>query len=211
MMKKNIFTALFLMLLPVVMLTAQNRSAVQLLEKAVANIKADAAVQMQFDYVIYDEMGSEQYADNGSLKLDGNCYTLFVSPMRLWCDGVTQWSYMASADEIYVTEAGSEEAQAYNPVYLMGLYKNGYAASLKSAGEKSVVTLDATDGASYLYKVEITLDTESLRPAALRLYMEGQGSICVTISDYKPKCRFEKRVYSCPTEDYPSAEIVDMR
>ena len=210
-MRKNIFVALLLLLLPAAMLTAQDAAAVQLLEKAIAGIKADAAVQMQFDYVIYDESGIEQYADNGSLKLDGDNYTLFVSPMRLWCDGTTQWSYMAAADEIYITEAGSEEAQAYNPVYLMGLYKNGYTSSLKSAAGKSVVTLDAADKGAYLNKVEITLDTKSLRPVALRLYMDGQGSTHVVINDYKPKCRLEKRVYSCPTEDYPSSEIIDMR
>ena len=43
------------------------------------------------------------------------------------------------------------------------------------------------------------------------LYMDGQGSTHVVINDYKPKCRLEKRVYSCPTEDYPSSEIIDMR
>ena len=119
-MKKIIFA--LLLLFPFA-LCAQENEAVTLLENAIKKIKADAAVQMTFSCSVYDAGGAEQFADDGSLKLDGNRYSLLMSPMKLWCDGATQWSYMSGANEIYITDADSEEAQIYNPVYLMELYK----------------------------------------------------------------------------------------
>ena len=92
---------------------------------AIKKIEADAAVQMTFSYSVYDAGGTEQFSDDGSLKLDGGRYALLLSPMKLWCDGQTQWSYMAQVNEVYITDADSQEAQIYNPVYLMGLYKKG--------------------------------------------------------------------------------------
>ncbi|MBQ8270625.1 MAG: hypothetical protein IJZ22_05395 [Bacteroidaceae bacterium] len=200
-----------LLLLSPIALVAQKQSAVEVLEHAIKSIEADAAVQMTFDYVVCDNAGAEQYADRGSLKLDGNCYSVLLTPMRLWCDGATQWSYMAANNEVYITAADSDEAQIYNPVYLMGLYKKGYKCSMEAHGGKNVITLTADGDEPSFDRVVITLDAKSMRPLSLRVFMSGQGYTDIAIDSYKPKCVFDKRVYRCPLEDYPDAEIVDMR
>lgn len=207
-MKKSFF--IICLMLPL-MLFAQTPAATALLEQAVKKIEADAAVQMTFAYTVYDNAGEEQFSDEGALKLAGGKYALHISPMRLWCDGETQWNYMASNNELYITQAGSDEAQIYNPVYLMGLYKEGYDCEVKSVGGKKQVTLSATSADASFDKVEITLDAESLRPTAMTIFVAGQGYTKILINGYKPKCMFDARVYKCPVEDFPGVEIVDMR
>lgn len=201
----------FLLLVLPLAMVAQERTAVGVLEQAVNNIEADAAVQMTFDYIVYDDMGIEQYADRGSLKLDGDSYAVLLSPMRLWCDGETQWSYIAANNEVYITEADSDEAQIYNPVFLMNLYKDGYNSAMEVKNGSNVVTLTAASDEPSFEKVVITLDAKTLRPVALRVYVSGQGYTDIAISGYKPKCSFDERVYRCPLEDFPGAEVVDMR
>ena len=44
----------FLLLVLPLAMVAQKRTAVGVLEQAVNNIEADAAVQMTFDYIVYD-------------------------------------------------------------------------------------------------------------------------------------------------------------
>lgn len=201
----------FLLLVLPLAMVAQERTAVGVLEQAVNNIEADAAVQMTFDYIVYDDMGIEQYADKGSLKLDGDSYAVLLSPMRLWCDGETQWSYIAANNEVYITEADSDEAQIYNPVFLMNLYKDGYNSAMEVKNGSNVVTLTAASDEPSFEKVVITLDAKTLRPVALRVYVSGQGYTDIAISGYKPKCSFDERVYRCPLEDFPGVEVVDMR
>ena len=185
--------------------------AVALLEKARKNIEADRAVQFVFDYTVCDEEGVALFADNGSFKFDGDRYSLLLGTMKLWCDGVTQWSYINQTDEIYIATADAEEARLYNPSYLMGLYREGYVCSaMKEAGEVCV-TMVASDDAQEFEKAVLSLDEKTLRPLSMEVYMSGQGCVKVKIDSYKPKCDFADRVYVCPMEDFPSAEIVDMR
>ena len=63
MMKKIVF--LFFALFPLV--AVAQGSAEALLEKAVAVIKSDAAVQMDYDYTVYDDDGVIVYSDNGTM------------------------------------------------------------------------------------------------------------------------------------------------
>ncbi len=209
-MKAKNFLFILWLLSPLA-LAAQSRQAVETLERAIKGIEADAAVQMAFDYVVCDNAGVAQYSDEGTLKLDGNSYAVLLTPMKLWCDGATQWSYMAANNELYITDAGSDEAQIYNPVYLMALYKKGYKCTMEAVGGKSVITLAANGDEPSFDKVVITLDAENMRPQQLRVFMSGQGYTDISINSYKPKCMFDKRVYRCPMEDFPDAEIVDMR
>lgn len=198
-----------LLFLPVA-LYAQGGNAVAMLENAIKKIESDAAVQMTFTYNVYDAGGALQFSDDGSLKLDGECYALLLSPMKLWCDGRTQWSYMDQTNEVYITDADSDEAQVYNPVYLMGLYKKGYTCSVESVGGKNNITLLAK-GEQDFEKVVLALDAKTLQPVAMQIFVEGQGYTTVDITSYKSGYNFDKRVYACPLEDFPAAEIVDMR
>lgn len=206
-MKKIILS--FLLFVPL-LLCAQGDNAVALLENAIKKVEADAAVQMTFSYGVYDAGGTLQFSDDGSLKLDGGRYALLLSPMKLWCDGQTQWSYMAQVNEVYITDADSREAQIYNPVYLMGLYKQGYICSVESAGGRNIITLQAR-GEQEFDKVVLFLDAKTSQPVAMHIFLDRQGYTTVDITSYKSGYNFDSRVYTCPLEDFPTAEIVDMR
>lgn len=205
-MKKTILS--FLLFLPL-LLCAQGNNAVALLENAIKKIEADAAVQMTFSYSVYDAGGTEQFSDDGSLKLDGGRYALLLSPMKLWCDGQTQWSYMAQVNEVYITDADSQEAQIYNPVYLMGLYKRLHLLGGK-CGRQNVITLQACEEQDF-DKVILSLDAKTSQPVAMCIFVDGQGYTTVDVTSYKSGYDFDNRVYTCPLEDFPTAEIVDMR
>ena len=205
----KIKTLLLIVFFPIAVVAQEN--CVDYLEKAIKKMESDAAVQITFGYSLYDNSGVEKFSDDGSLKLNGDCYSLLLSPMKIWCDGSVQWSYMSQTNEIYITEAGSEESQLYNPIYFMGLYKEGYECEIVNEDTRKLVILSSI-GTEELYdRVIIEFDNASMRPLAMQVFMKEEGYIKIVIDSYKPKCNFDKRVYKCPTEDFPSAEIVDMR
>ena len=206
MMKKNVF--LFFALFPLV--AVAQGSAEALLEKAVAVIKSDAAVQMDYDYTVYDDDGVIVYSDNGTMKLDNDRYSLVMENMKVWCDGKVQWSYMKDIDEVYITGADSEEAQNLSPLYIMEKYRESYSMALVDKGASAMVVLTSKESEE-VERLELVIDKETARLQSLFVYMPAQGKVEVFLNNYVAKCSFGRKEYECPVNAFPTAEIIDMR
>lgn len=77
-------------------------------------------------------------------------------------------------------------------------------------GGKNVITLQACEEQEF-DKVILSLDAKTSQPVAMCIFVDGQGYTMVDVSSYKSGYDFDSRVYTCPLEDFPTAEIVDMR
>lgn len=205
-MRKTVI--LLLLLLPAVAF-AQS-AAVEFLDKAVAAMKADAAVQMDYSSTVYDENGKVVQTDKGVMRLDGNRYSLLMDEMKVWCNGKVQWSYMSSVNEIYITDAASDEAQNMSPLYIMEKFRDGFDASMEKKGNATDILLESAGGDDNINKVLLRFGNGG-RLELMCIYMAGQGRIEVLLDEYTAHCSFPDSVYECPVEDFPSAEVVDMR
>lgn len=210
------FFILFL-LLPIA-LYASNDGAEKLLDRAVTKLKADSGVQMEFEYSVYDADASLLFQEKGTLLIDSDravkgkeCFALLLNELKIWCNGTVQWNYTGSTNEIYITDADSEEAQNLSPLYIMQLYKKGYRGLLKKETAVTVVTLLSSDKNSEFDKVEVTIDNASLRPVKMLLSMNGNGSTEIVIKNYKAGCDFTAEHFVCPVNEFPDVEVIDMR
>ena len=186
-MKKIIIS--LLLLFPLFAM-AQKDAAV-ILDNVVAAIKADAALQMDYTYTIFDEEGAVVYSDNGTM---------------------TQWSYMKDIDEVYITAAGSDEAQNLSPLYIMETYRENYSLEIRPGTDNlHIVTLTAHDVEAEVNKLELLVNSETSRLAAMFIHMPGQGYAAVQLDNYVPGCKFASATYECPVGDFPTAEVIDMR
>ena len=195
------------------MLVAQD-DARKILDKAVATIKADAGVKMDFVITLYDFSGDEQYSDDGVLKIDGQKYALLSDQMRLWCDGETQWSYLTSNNEIYVSEPNAEDARTFSPVHIMELYKEGYKSSIDkklSTAKLDAVTLVANARGVEIKNVTILLNKQTAQPERLKVVYENGTSADIVVNSYKAKCKFSIKEFRCREKDFRGVEFVDMR
>ena len=196
-----------------VALAAQD-DARKLLDKAVAAIKADAGVRMDFEITLYDLTGDEQYGDNGVLKIDGEKYALLSDQMKLWCDGATQWSYIVANNEIYVSEPNADDARTFSPVHIMELYKEGYKSSIDkklSSAKSDAVVLVANGRGFEIEKVTILLDKQTAQPQKLVVVYENGTSASIDVKSYKSKCKFATKEFRCREKDFRGVEFVDMR
>ena len=206
-MKRILF--LFLMLLPLCAV-AQDK-AVALLDKAVAAIRSDAAVQMDYGYTVYDDDGEVVYSDKGTMKLDNERYSLIMEDMKVWCDGATQWSYMREVDEVYVTDANSDEAQNLSPLYIMEHCRDGHSVSATSKGGVVAVALQALGEDSGVDSVLLLIRESDYRLVSMVISMPGQGSVQVDLDGYLPGCGAGDDVFKCPLDQFGASEIIDMR
>lgn len=199
-----------LLLVPM-LLKADGGTAARLLDKAVAALKADFPVRMAFAYTAYDADGVADSTDEGVLYVaDDGRYAMLLDALRVWCDGEKQWNYMQQTNEIYITAADSEEAQNFSPVYLMELYKKGYACTLVETDGCNTVTLTAEDAETSPSRVEVALNSVTLRPERLELYTEGQGHCVISMLGYEKAVELDGAVFRCPLKEFPDAEIIDM-
>lgn len=203
---------LLLSLMLPLMVSAQKDDASAVLDKVVAVIKADAALQMDYTYTIYDEDDAVLYKDKGTMKLNDRKYVLDMENMKVWCDGKTQWSYMKDIDEVYITHADSDEAQNLSPLYIMEMYKNNCSLAMTQMGNGALlVTMTMADVEAEVNRLELFVDEGTSRLTGMFVYMPGQGCVEVQLDNYVPGCKFADKAYVCPVDRFPTAEIVDMR
>lgn len=204
---------LLLMMFVQAPLVAQNAAdkADELLDRAVARIKADAPVLMDYTYSVYDDDDAPVQFDGGIIYVDGERYALLMDEMKVWCDGSTQWSYMLDIDEIYITEASSEEAQNLSPLYIMEHYREGYNISSVDRGDALLVTLEAVDDEAEISIVELLLEKKQERLVSMNVIMNGQGRLEVLLDGYTAHCGVDDSIYMCDEAEFPTAEIIDMR
>ena len=190
---------------------AQSVDVDGLLDDVAVGIKADAPVRMDYSYKVYDEDGELLQVDKGLLCVDNDRYVLLMESMMVWCNGAVQWSYMREIDEIYITEASSDEAQNLSPLYVVESYRDGYEASLADTEDGWFVELHAADEDTDVQCVELLVSKSDKRLEAMFIYMPGQGKIEVLLDGYIPRCGVSADAFECPLDEFPGVEVVDMR
>ena len=181
------------------------------LDKALATIKADLPVRMDYDYRVFDDNTELLLNDKGIIYIDVNRYALLMQDMKVWCDGVTQWSYMREINEVYVTDAEADEAQNLSPLYAVECYREGYDVSLTDKGIFWFVKLHAADEDADVQCVELHVAKSGNRLEAMFIYMPGQGKIEVLLDGYTPRCGVSADAFECPLGEFPGVEVIDMR
>lgn len=207
-MRILLFLVLAMLQLPLFAQSADEANVV--LDRALAALKADAPVCMDYTYRVVDEDGELLQDDKGVIYVDGGRYALLMQDMKVWCDGKVQWSYMREVDEVYVTDAASDEAQSLSPVFIMEHYRAGRAVSLVYKGDVAVVELRSlTDVAAEVVKLHIRKGDNRL--VAMSIDMPGQGGVEVLLDGYTAKCGAGGDVFVCPLDEFSTAEVIDMR
>jgi hypothetical protein len=209
-MRNLFFVFLAMLQLP---LFAQNEEvdADAVLDKALASIKADLPVRMDYDYKVFDDNTELLLNDKGIIYIDDNRYALLMQDMKVWCDGETQWSYMREINEVYITDAAADEAQNLSPLYVMEHYREGFSRSAVSKDGFTAVMLKAMNEDSDVECVLLLISEENYRLVSMIISMPGQGAVEVDLDGYVAKCGVDDDVFTCPLDDFREAEIIDMR
>lgn len=209
-MKHILFSLLAMLQLPLFAQKVEVDADV-VLDKALATIKADLPVRMDYDYKVFDDNTELLMNDKGVIYIDNNRYALLMQDMKVWCDGVSQWSYMREINEVYITEAEAEEAQNLSPLYVMEHYREGFSRSAVSEGGYTAVMLKAMDEENDVECVMLLISEENHHLVSMMISMPGQGVVEVDLDGYVADCGAGDDVFTCPLDDYRETEIIDMR
>lgn len=154
---------------------------------------------------------------SGKLLMDGEKFLYDTDEMKIWFDGITQWTLQLGGDynELYINNPTIEEQRSINPYLLLNSYKEHF--TVVDGGEK-------TYNGKPTHMVTLKPYNENLEGTSFNVYITSDGSLALLeleVSDgqfYKIDIRsmrngltFAKETFTYSAKDFPADEIIDMR
>lgn len=210
MLKINLFLfyiCVFCFALP---MWAQQPDAKSILDRTSQNFRNAGGVKATFTVRASDGTTA------GTIRLKGDKFLLEADGMTTWFDGRTQWSYLASSDEVNVSEPTPEELQSINPYAFLSLYKHGYKeklAKMDNSQDSSLykVVLTATDRKQDLQCIIFYIAKDSFRPVRVSMAQRGGETVVIIINSYQTGQTYPDSLFVFDKKAYPKAEVIDLR
>lgn len=185
---------------------AQQPDARTILDRTAEAFRKSGGVRMTFTVC------ASGGASTGTIRLKGDKFLLESEDMTTWFNGDTQWSYLASADEVNISEPTAEELQTINPYALLSIYKQGYQLALeKTENNLYGVRLTATDRKRELQSVVVYVTKESYRPVRISTTQRGGETAVISIDSYRSGENHPDALFVFDKKKYPTAEVIDLR
>lgn len=149
----------------------------------------------------------------GSIRVKGSRFVLTTHGMTTWFDGHTQWTYLSDNDEVNITTPTPDELQTLNPYAWLSLREQGYKAKIHptKAGTYGVM-LTATRQQSAVTCLLLLVDAQTYRPLKISLVPQGSREASVIeVTHYKAGQQWDDAVFTFNKNDYPTAEVIDLR
>jgi len=197
--------------------TAQNDpKALEVLNKASAAYNKTGGVKAGFTIKILAKGGTVRDNMSGSIMLKGSKFKLEAGDMTTWFDGINQWVYIQSNNEVSLSKPNSKELLMINPVNVFQLYKHGYNSKLLA---------DKTENGKKCYQVELkpytksentlfilaTFEKSTYRPISINITNKDKSGSRISIGSYLPGQAYGDAMFAFLPKDFPDAEVVDLR
>ena len=190
---------------------AQQPDARDILDRAADAFRREGGVKITFS------VRAPEGNTNGSIRLKGDKFLLETEGVTTWFDGRTQWSYLASSDEVNVSEPAPEELQSINPYSWLSLYKQDYKLKVAKTGNASddtayKVVMNATKRSQDMQCIILYIEKGSFRTLKLSMVQRGSKDAAVVfINSYQTGKNYDDSLFVFDRKAYPTAELVDLR
>lgn len=196
------------LVLPVV---AQQPDARDILDRAADAFRKESGVKIAFS------VRAPEGNSNGSIRLKGDKFLLETEGVTTWFDGRTQWTYLASGDEVNISEPTPEELQGINPYAWLSLYDKGYKLKVAKIGNASdnttyKVVMTATERSQDIQCIILYIEKGSFCPLKFSMVQRGsKDAVMVFINSCQTGKNYADSLFVFDKKAYPTAEIIDLR
>lgn len=189
---------------------AQQTTAKEVLDRTAGNFRNAGGVKATYSVRTSDGTST------GTIRLKGDKFLLEAEGVTTWFDGKTQWSYLASSDEVNVSEPTPEELQSINPYALLSLYKHGFKeklAKIDNAQDASLykVVLTATDRKQDMQCIILYVSKDTFRPVRISMAQRSGETAVIIINSYQAGQSYPDTLFVFDKKAYPKAEVIDLR
>ena len=179
-----------------------SQSAKQILDKTAKNVNAKSGATAFF--VMKGKYGNTA----GTIAIKGKKFMANTPDAKTWYDGKTQWTYMASSEEVNVTTPTQAQQQMMNPYRFINLYNMGYDMTSKTVSNGYEVHLVANNPQRTITEMYITVSNQYV-PTYVKM-KTSKGWSEIAISKFK-KEKLNDSMFRFNAKEFPSAEVIDLR
>ena len=150
-------------------------------------------------------------AANGTLLMSKKLFKLTTPDAAIWFDGVTQWTYFASANEVNITEPTGEELMESNPFELISSSdKNFKCKALKSSPANDIIELTPKYNGLPVSSARITISKSTGWPTAMIITFDGGNTTSISIGKVTVGKTIPVSQFRYDKKLYPKAQLVDL-
>lgn len=196
---------------------AQNDpKALEVLNKASVAYNKAGGVKAGFTIKILAKGGAVKDNLSGNIQLKGSKFRLETSDMITWFDGVNQWVYMQSNNEVNLSKPNSRELLMINPVNVFQLYQHGYnskrlADKVENGKKLLQVELRPYTKTENILSIVASFDKNSYRPVSILITNKDKSGSKINIGSYLTGETYSDALFTFKPKDYPNTEVVDLR
>ncbi len=191
-----------------------DKKAKNILDKTAATLKKAGGIETRFAATSFK--GEEETGRmTGTLYLYGQAFHMVTDKVIYWYDGKTMWNYVKDNNEVNVSIPPFYEQQAMNPYTVISLYRKGYEYDY---GESTLrgkacycIHLRSIEKTQKIKEMYLDIDKSTYYPICIRMRRGNDGWTRVSIHEYKDHQKYSEDKFRFKKEEYPSAEIIDLR
>lgn len=199
-------STLCLTLLTAIIAFAATPTAESILGSMRKSMLAKPAVEAKF--TINGGQGPVQ----GTICIEGAKFAMATPQLKVWYDGKTQWTYLASTGEVSITEPTADELAASNPFAILSGYETRYKArKLTDSNGRRRVELQPRAKDTGFEKIIVIADTAGKWPQAINIYFDDGRQISLVIDHITGAARQPDRIFRYDPKLQPASEIIDLR
>jgi len=186
----------------------------EVLNRLTAKTEAYGTIKAEFNYKMKNIEADINESTEGTLFVKGDKYRLLIAGQLVISDGVTIWTYIADAEEVQINSVEDSE-ESITPSNLLTSYNDDYKSkcvreTFQYGTTVHVIDLTPIEGKSY-YKVGVIIDKEKDQLMEITIYDKNGSTYSYILNSFIPNIELDDTKFLFNADDYPDAEIVDMR
>lgn len=194
--------------------------AKKILDRISVQSRADYPIRVSFEYIYEDLMNKQTSTESGTLILEEKKFRLSIGESIVYCDGITLWNHLGSANEVYLSDAeevgGDDEFFISNPSDLFTFYQEGFKYRLSGEIEykgRTYVEIDIfpEDLDKNYHTVKLLIHKKEHRLYSAEAFGKHGANHTIILTDYRRKVETDDRTFIFDPEEHPGVEVVDTR
>ena len=185
---------------------AANPTAAAILDNIRRNVLSKDAVEAKF--TINGGEGPVQ----GSMTISGAKFAMLTPHLKVWYDGRTQWTYLASTGEVSITEPTADELAASNPFAILSSYSSRYdvrrIADVNGCYRVELIPKAKDSG---IEKIVVVTDPSGNLPRAITITFDGGQKIEMVVDHIGTISKPSDTSFRYNEKLQPASEIIDLR
>jgi len=198
----------------------QDPEAKKILDEFTRKAQASYPVRIEFQISSESMMDQSTWSKQGVLILENSKYFLHLEDSRIYCDGITLWHHIVSAEEVYISDPGNtgseEDLFLGNPQDLFTFYERDfkfrYSDEVDIQGEKyHHIDLFPADLNKYYHTITLIISESEHQLHSIQTKGKDGLIQSVQIKNYEKKVKTTKETFQFNASQHPDVEEIDTR